>query len=1308
MCCFIFAIVLLTPLSGYASPGEEQRIETHLQHVQTYYWLGIEERGNMRAFEQTRAYFNDAEQLLRQSELPDSTTRRLRRRIETLRRSIARQEELAHDTFYGVFPLARLLTRTIFADPTSTGTFELADEPAVRAVTNAAYELREAALEKWAFLPQINVIVRSDPRPPSLESEAFYIFNDSPQLYARSEAEVTSALSPPARDSLRRGLLSSHLIGRLCTAFEVPRILVVTVNRTDKVDDVHFYTLTGKIYEKGASAPSQVISETGFSRNRRGQQLPLLLGNLGFLLLGVLIYVLLAPEGHSSIEPSGLITPALAFAAGRALPWAAIPLLRTIIPLPETLAKLSFWWPLLVGVVLFAVLPALVWFLTIRFQLHPQGRAGAFLAVIMLGITAYFLTPLLLWAPLQGWLLAGLMTLALLPTAYVLGRVLDHLDQLPLAAGGLPLVVSIAAGAAMLHAHWQPVALLAGLSAVGCGVVLWLHDRSTATPEPARSRRTAQLSDSDPSSVDALIETAENPPYQRFDAFDTAKEKLSLFEEGRTAWLGLTGASGTGKTATAEALIADLCENNQAGYVLRGTCTEPLEQGERSAYNPFQEALKRHFKIGVLANPNLAAQHKRINEALDGLFDTFVPFASVLFPSAEASAEAVQSRDEIFRAIRDTLRKLSRERPTLLFIDDAQWIDADSEALLGYLLDTFPVESECSLAIVVNSRSPKTFTPVGMDDHVVSMGTPSRAQRRQILAKGLGFTTETADLIVEQVASGPDERGELFWLLEVVQYLGRHDHFESSSEGFTFSPSVDPTSLPLPNRLREVLEERLTAFPEYRHPLACAACLGETFRASALRYCLDTSRLNVLRLLKGIENDTGLIYDVQERDDEFSFRSTYLLEGVRQHFSISGAGPSATSVPQLVREYHARAAQALETIYQGTAEVPHGEIANHYFAAGQTFAEEGKEACLEAVRSAVDLFNFDQARTYVEKAKECAEALGEEANFQDEFLRVDCQEAHITGQDRKEVADRGLAYLADNTNVPLHLIKAVAQVCYDTARATKDQEYFEEAAHLGEILFERGTNPKDRAEGHHFLGLSLPPTEDTRDTREEHLRKALSLLDDASEENRSAQRLRGRIMNSLAELLSDEHSTEEEQREARQLYQQRITLNEELSLGDRKGLALTHGGLGRLMFYHRSNYQEARHHFEADLRFAQELNDREGQVQMHSLIGACALETGDLADAQTQYEQSLKLAENWISQVFALVGLVRVHARENAAKELNRRGQQLVDVTEWQALFPDLRSQVEMALDAAEENSASEDWYQTAREHLRRMNEGPN
>jgi phosphoribosylformimino-5-aminoimidazole carboxamide ribonucleotide (ProFAR) isomerase len=108
------------------------------------------------------------------------------------------------------------------------------------------------------------------------------------------------------------------------------------------------------------------------------------------------------------------------------------------------------------------------------------------------------------------------------------------------------------------------------------------------------------------------------------------------------------------------------------------------------------------------------------------------------------------------------------------------------------------------------------------------------------------------------------------------------------------------------------------------------------------------------------------------------------------------------------------------------------------------------------------------------------------------------------------------------------------------------------------------------------------------------------------------------------------------------------------------------------------------------------------------LTGACALETGDLADAQTQYEQSLKLAENWISQVFALVGLVRVHARENAAKELNRRGQQLVDVTEWQALFPDLRSQVEMALDAAEENSASEDWYQTAREHLRRMNEGPN
>ncbi len=1302
---FIFSHVFLSfflLFIPYTAPSSEPPDSSDaLKHAQTYYWVGVEEGGNLRAFNRSRSHLSEVERKLqRRPQLPDSSVHQIRRRVESLRQSLSRQEELAHDTFYGVFPLSRLVSRSLFWTTTTNRIYELADDPAVRAVKNASSALRGAVLEQWTSRPQINVVVRSSPPAPSLESEAFYLFNDSPQLYARSPSEVATALSPPARDSLRRGTFTERMVRQLCEAFQVPRLLIATVERTDQVDDVHFYTVRGEIYEQDASEPSQVIAETGFSRDRRGQKFPILFGNIGLLLLALLGYVLLTPDGTESFDLSDLVPPALAFIAGRTLPWASIPLLRTIKPIPETLATFSFWWPLLVGGLLFALLPALVWFLAIRFRIHPQDRAGSFFGAILLGVAAYLLTPLLLWAPQMGWLLLGLMILALLPAAYVLGRVVDHMDQLPLPVGLLPVGISLAAGAAVLHAGWPSLAFLAGISVAGTGSLLWAHGGRGVRAEPERADLALRSSDSIPTDADALTERADAPPYQPFDTFDEAKRRLSPLEDGHTAWLGLTGASGTGKTATARALIAELRETERAGYVLRGTCSEPLERGEPSSYEPFQEALKRHFKIGVLDNPDLAAQHQRINEALDGLFDAFVPFASMLFPSAEASAEAIQSRDEIFRSIRDTLRRLARERPTVLFIDDAQWIDEDSEALLAHLLDAFPEGGPLPLAILVDSRTPDTLEGVGMEEYIVFTGTPSPEERLQILTDGLGLTEDTARLIVDQVAAGPDERGELFWLLEVVKHLARRGHFVRNANGFAFGPSVDPTSLPLPNRLREVLEEQLETFPEYRHPLACAACLGETFQASALKHSLNESRLNVLQLLRGIENDTGFIHDEREVDDEFAFQSSYLLEGVRQHFSISGAGPKDSSVPQLVREYHARAAQALETIYQDTAEVPYGEIADHYYAAGTSFADEGKRACIQAARSSTALFNFDQARTYLRKAQECAEALGEEGSLQNEHLRIDCLEAHTTGANQREVADRGYSYLESTPDAPLALVEAVAQVCYDTARATNDQHYFEKTAELGEELYNRGESPEDRAAGHHFLSLALPPKEDTRDSREQHLRTALSLLNDLSGEDRAAQRLRGRVMNSLAELLSDEHSTEEERQEAFELFQKRISLNENLSLGDRKGLAMTYGGLGRLKFYHGSDYEEAREYFQEDLDLARELDDQEGQVQMHSHLGACALELSDMETARHQYEQSLQKADEWKSQCFALAGLLITCARQEDRQSLHEYGAELETTIDWEKLSGGPAARIEEALDAAAPMAEDADWLRRIRDQL--------
>jgi eukaryotic-like serine/threonine-protein kinase len=172
--------------------------------------------------------------------------------------------------------------------------------------------------------------------------------------------------------------------------------------------------------------------------------------------------------------------------------------------------------------------------------------------------------------------------------------------------------------------------------------------------------------------------------------------------EGRT--VHLHGGAGVGKSALARRFLAEVARDPGA-VILTGRCCE-CESVPYKALDSLVDSLCRHLlgvppaELGHLLPPefHLAGQLFPVLRRLSGSGD-----------ADGAAANARELRRRAFRAIRSVLLALARERPLVLFIDDLQWGDADSVALLCEL--THPA-SRSHLLVLLSYRTEGMSTPL--------------------------------------------------------------------------------------------------------------------------------------------------------------------------------------------------------------------------------------------------------------------------------------------------------------------------------------------------------------------------------------------------------------------------------------------------------------------------------------------------------------------------------------------------------------------------------------------------------------------
>ncbi|HZY87070.1 MAG TPA: serine/threonine-protein kinase, partial [Gemmataceae bacterium] len=319
---------------------------------------------------------------------------------------------------------------------------------------------------------------------------------------------------------------------------------------------------------------------------------------------------------------------------------------------------------------------------------------------------------------------------------------------------------------------------------------------------------------------------AEGPLVGRQRHLRALTDAFEAVRQGRAVTVCVHGRSGVGKSALLRCFLHGLSESGRA-VVLAGRCYEQ-ESVPYKALDSVIDALSRYLE----RLPPLEAQALLPRDM--GPLTRVFPVLGRVEAVASAPGRAPDSSDpkEVRRrglaALREMLARLADRRPLVLAIDDLQWGDVDSAALLGDLLR--PPDTP-ALLLVASYRSEDAATSPCLR-HLLRAG--AETDRRELAVEPLSpeegeelalalLPGEAADRAVA-AAIAREARGNPFFLHELAQHaqagpLPAH----GADTGVSLQEVLWARVLGLPEGDRRLLEVVAVASQPLREADACAA-----------------------------------------------------------------------------------------------------------------------------------------------------------------------------------------------------------------------------------------------------------------------------------------------------------------------------------------------------------------------------------------------------------------------------------------------------------------------------------------------------
>ena len=921
----ILAMILSTVIFGSALGSEKNvNFSNELSTIESYYWIGLEEKGNYKLFLDAKRKLQDLENKIKKTE----SSNNILLKIRGLKEDIRQQLDMSSDTLFGIFPLSRFFNNNFLTNSIAFGTYELFDDYNVMSSNQGVENLLKTLKEKER--KQLDVIFISKPLDYALENEALYLFNQSPQFFVHNQKEVNDAfvknnLNANDISDFKSGNLNKMHLQSFFKSFDTNDLLLVNIEKNPSFLKDAFYVIKGSYFKPDQLNPIKIYRNMGFSRDRTNLLSPIILLNLTFLLMSIIIGFILyrLKTNYNSDKNFQFISIlSLSFIISRLSPYILIPGLNSIIsmPPPETLAILSFWYIIIISVI-FLFLPFIfIHGLKLKFKSSDFfqlifSNSGIIGAVFSFGIMSWFITSFIIYENSFDTIFIFLFPIIVFSLSfYEFGKDIDK-SKIKVSTYFV-ILLSILFFMCLVSLNYTYIYLTTFLLLVNYVSSIFVFNK----------KKNLFLSEKITSTSPKWV----HPHLEENNLSEIKKNKGIEFTFLKTI------DEISGKLLVKQSM-------NDGFTFLEIEC-----HNQNSSFDLINQLLEKKFD---------GSSNQSLEDTIDNITN-FIPFSGLLNMATNPSNQEISLEHILEAASLEFFDKINNQKNICILITGLNYLDNESYKWLHQIKNYNP-----KLNINFILIGTKLLTNLNFDN-TYNVEHLKHKDLANYLKIELNSETMLANKIIDYLDQ-TDDQTTINDIELIFQNLQRSQSIYFDTQ-WRLDVSKEIEDNILKNEITSLensITESLQNIPEHKTFLITSACLGYQFNLKVISDATGLSLIETAKTIEDISIKTGIIENKPNENNKIKFRNRSTLIALNNIFYLN---ENLDNIPLIERTCCFNAAVAIKT-HQKEYTNESERIFNLFEKSGTNNLEYTIDSGLDAIANFCVLNQFDKANIIVEK-----------------------------------------------------------------------------------------------------------------------------------------------------------------------------------------------------------------------------------------------------------------------------------------------------------------------------------------------------
>jgi class 3 adenylate cyclase/tetratricopeptide (TPR) repeat protein/ribosomal protein L40E len=348
-----------------------------------------------------------------------------------------------------------------------------------------------------------------------------------------------------------------------------------------------------------------------------------------------------------------------------------------------------------------------------------------------------------------------------------------------------------------------------------------------------------------------------------------------------------------------------------------------VSHGKGSAYLPLIELLHSYF--GITSEDDGSARRERVAMKigrLDSGLENTLPYLHALLEIGNekerlSSMDAQLRRSRTLEAVVRLFLSESNRYPLILIVEDLQWLDDESQAVLDLLTESI---GTAKVLLLVNYRPEYPLRWGSKPNcHKIRLESLGHANASEMLSAVLG---ESRDLLPLKQVIIETTGGTPFFMEETVQALFDEGALERANGSVTLVRPL--ASLRIPPTVQAILAARIDRLHnDEKNLLQTLAVLGREFVLSLARAVAGKSEDELERLIVNLQLGEFVYEQPSITDVEYTFKHALTQEVAYNSVLLERR-----------RQLHETVGRAIELIYSASLDDHVADLAHHFSRSG--------------------------------------------------------------------------------------------------------------------------------------------------------------------------------------------------------------------------------------------------------------------------------------------------------------------------------------------------------------------------------------